>query len=310
MRVTTPPVEITENLVMLGTDAYPLYLVKGEHEGILFEAGTGAMGPLLREQMERLGIGADFVKQVIIPHAHPDHVMAVPLFREIFPDVTVTASQAAANTLSAEKAIGFFRQVDDALTASLTQAGLITEQHHPRPFADKQIAVDRIIQEGDAVALDGVSFRVLETPGHSDCSLSFYEPDGRLLLASDATAYYLPEHDAWWPNYFSDYAAYLGSMRRLAELEAEILCPGHQGAVKGAEDVRSYLAASISATEEYHGRIIAEAKAGKPVRRIAEELGCEVYEKTQLLPVEFFQKNCGLMVKHSLRHAGMSVNKT
>ena len=309
MLINDPPVEITDDLLMFGTNEYPLYLFKGQREAAVFEAGTGAMGPLLREQMERLGIGQELVSQVVIPHAHPDHVMAVPLFREIFPGVTVLASETAAKTLSTEKAIAFFCQVDDALTASCMKAGLITEQHRPQPLAEKQIAVDRTIAEGDTVTVEGASFEVLETPGHSDCSLSFYEPGRGLLLISDATGYYMPRHDCWWPNYFTGYELYLSSIRRLAALDAEILCLGHHAAIKDAEDVKSYFEAAIGATEQYHRRIVDEAKAGKSVRQIAEQLGSEIHQKTQLLPLDFFQKNCGLMVKQSLKHEGISLDK-
>jgi len=31
-----------------------------------------------------------------------------------------------------------------------------------------------------------------------------------------------------------------------------------------------------------------------------------VYQKTQLMPPDFFVKNCGLLVKTSLRHAGIA----
>jgi len=310
MLMSNPPVEIAERLWMLGTAAYPLYLFKGESEGAIFEGGTGSMGPLVRQQARQLGIGDDFVKQVVITHAHPDHVMAVPLLREIFPAVTVLASETAAKTLAAEKAISFFCQVDDALTNSLMKAQVIREEHRPSPFPDKQIAVDRTLKEGDGVAVgSGVRFEVLETPGHSDCSLSFFEPVGKTLLISDASGYYLPEHDCWWPNYFTGYEAYLGSMRRLAALHAETLCLSHNAAIKGADDVVSYFERAISATEQYHERIIQEHQAGKTVRQIAEELGAEVYEKTQLLPLDFFQKNCGLLVKQSLRHEGVELDK-
>ena len=309
MRIKDPPVQITDNLLMFGSNEYPIYLFKGEREAALFEGGTGAMGPLLCEQIERLGIRKDLVKQAIIPHAHPDHVMAIPLFREIFPGITVTASAAAAQTLSAEKAIAYFCQVDDALTGSLLKAGIITEQHRPKPLAEKQIAVDRLIAEGDTIAIDGTSLQVLETPGHSECSLSFHEPGEGILLISDAAPYYLPEHGCWWPDYFAGYGAYLDSLNRLAGLGAEILCLGHNGVIKGFEEVASYFGKVTSATRQYHQRILGETQAGKSVRQIAEQLGSEVYEKTQLLPVEFFQKNCGLLVKQSLRHEGISPDK-
>ena len=236
---------------MLGTAAYPLYLFKGEREGTIFEGGTSAMGPLVRQQMRELGAGEDFVRRLVITHAHPDHVMAVPLLREIFPALTVLAGETAAKTLVVEKAISFFCQVDDALTGALMKAGVIKEEHRPKPFSDRQIAVDRTLKDGDEVAVDsGAGFGVLETPGHSDCSLSFYEPRRKILLISDASGYYLPEHDYWWPNYFTDYGAYLGSMRRLAALDAEILCLSHNAVVKGADDVASYFTGAISATEE------------------------------------------------------------
>lgn len=310
MLMTRPPVEVAPNLLMLGTAPYPLYLYRGGREGTIFEGGVGAMGPLVLEQMAGLGIGRDCVRQVVVTHAHPDHVMAVPLFREAFPGVVVLASEAAARTLSAAKAVGFFRQVDAALTGALAKAGLITDAHHPAPLAEDRIVVDRVLKEGDAVTVgEGAAFGVLETPGHSECSLSFHEPQAGILIISDATGYYLPESSYWWPNYFADYGAYLGSMRRLADLGAEVLCLSHNAVVWGAADVRAYFDGAIAATEAYHARIVAQARAGKSVREIAGELGAQVYEKTQLLPLDFFQKNCSLLVKQSLRHEGMTADK-
>jgi glyoxylase-like metal-dependent hydrolase (beta-lactamase superfamily II) len=251
-----------------------------------------------------LGIGADFVKQVVVTHGHPDHVMEVPMFREMFPGVKVLASEPAARTLAAEKAVAFFCQMDEALTGALLASGSIAEKHRPQPLAEKQIPVDRVIGEGDEVTLEDARFEVLATPGHSDCSLSFYEPRRKILLVSDATGYYIPDADTWWPNYFSDYGAYVASMRRLAELDAEVLCLSHNAAIRGREDVRAYFDAAIAATEAYHRRILDAREAGKSVREIAEMLGAEVYEKTQLLPLDFFQKNCGLLVKKSVAEVG------
>ena len=102
--------------------------------------------------------------------------MAVPLFREMFPGVTVIASATAAKTLQAEKAVAFFCKMDDMLTGALIQSGVVGEQHRRPPLAANQIAVDRVVQEGDRIEVDeGVALEVLETPGHSDCSLSFYD---------------------------------------------------------------------------------------------------------------------------------------
>ena len=94
-------------------------------------------------------------------------------------------------------------------------------------------------------------------------------------------------------------------LRISRELGAEVICMGHHGAVTGAEDVRTFFGRMIAATEQYHGRIIEAARAGKSVREIAEALGAEIHAKSKLLPPDFFQKNCALLVKQSLKHEGI-----
>jgi hypothetical protein len=95
-------------------------------------------------------------------------------------------------------------------------------------------------------------------------------------------------------------------MERLAGLDAELLCLSHNAAVRGRDDIRAYFAGAIAATRQYHERIVDETKAGKPVRQIAEQLGADIHSRTPLLPLDFFQKKCGLLVKQSLKYAGLS----
>lgn len=302
MLINNPPVKITDDLMMLGSAEYPLYLLRGH---TIVEGGVGSMAPLLGEQLDSLSIPRDAIRQAVVMHGHPDHVMALPAFREMFPGIRFLASELAAATLQNEKAVGFFRQIDDTLTASLTKAGTIAERHHPKPLAENKIAVDATLKEGDTLDIDGAAFAVLQTPGHSDCSLSLHQPESGLLLISDVSGYYMPSHDCWWANYFSGYAAYMNSMRRLAQLDAEVLCLGHLAVIRGAEAVRTYFDRAIAATEQCHQQIVAETKAGKSGREIAAQIGAEVYEKTQLMPLEFMQKNSSLLVKQSLKHEGI-----
>ena len=72
MLIKNPPVQILDNLWMLGTNQYPLYLVKSAHEAAVFEGGVGAMGKVLGEQLQAMPDLAHAVKQVVVTHAHPD----------------------------------------------------------------------------------------------------------------------------------------------------------------------------------------------------------------------------------------------
>jgi glyoxylase-like metal-dependent hydrolase (beta-lactamase superfamily II) len=307
--INNPPARLADGLWMLGTAAYPVYLCCDGDEAAIFEGGIGAVASLVARQLTDLGIAAKTVTQAIVTHAHPDHVMAIPRFRAVFAELRVVASETAAKTLAAEKAVAFFHQIDEALFGSLVAMGRIGPEHRPAALADKQITVDRVVKEGDTVAIGARSFDVLATPGHSECSLSFFDRASRALVASDATGFYVPERETWWPNYFAGYAAYLASMQRLAALDAEVLCLSHNGAVCGAESVRDYFARAIAATEAYHRRIVEQIRAGKAAGELAAELGREAYDFAPVLPAEFFQKNCSLLIKQSLKHAGLAAEK-
>lgn len=306
MFLKNPPVEIAKNFWMLGTIEYPVFCFQDAGECVIFEAGVSAVAAVIARQIAALGIAPEAVKQVVITHAHPDHVMGVPVFRKLFPNVTVLASGLAAKTLTVDKAVAFFCKVDQALAAALKTAGSLAATDQAQPPAEMKIAVDRTLKAGDSVTVGGARFAVLETPGHSDCSLSFHEPDRGILIISDVSGYYLPDQNWWWPNYFSSYTATLDSLRRLASLKAEVLCLSHNAVIRGATGIADYFKGALAATETYHQRIVDEARSGKPSRVLAEQLGSEVFAKTQLLPLDFFQKNCALLVKQSFQQAGIS----
>lgn len=303
MLIDNPPVEIVPDLWMLGTREYPLYYCRGDQADTLLEGGIGASAPLLARQFDELGFAAERLRQIVVTHAHPDHVMAVAALRELFPQARVLASATAARTMASEKAMALFGKLDAMLLSSLVSAGRIEQSDRPQSPDAGPLAVDVALAEGDRVEIaPGRSLEVLETPGHSACSLSFFDRAAGVLIISDATGYYLPEAGCWWPNYFTDYGQYVASIERLASLEAEVLCLSHNAALRGREAVRDYFRDALAATKQYHERIVAEIAAGKPERELAETLGAEVYARTTLLPLDFFQKNCALLVKLSLQH--------
>lgn len=298
MIVNNPPAELVGRVWMLGTGAYPIYLIRGHEHGLLVEGGISALGPVLRRQLAAMAVKEGYVTEAVITHAHPDHVMAVPTLRELFPGLVVSSSAAAAEVLNSEKALAFFKQIDQSLTEALSKRGEASDAADAPPDCSL-IHVDRVLHDGDTIAVDDMQWSVLATPGHSACSISLFEPQARVLIISDASGYYLPEHRYWWPNYFTDFGQYAASLERLAALGADVLCLSHNAAVVGTAEVADYFAGALAATRDYHRRIVTELAAGAPPRQLAEQLGAEVHARTNILPVEFFQKNCSLLVKLS-----------
>lgn len=308
MMLKDPPAQIIDRLWMLGTNAFPLYLYQGDKDVgcTIFEGVVSAMGQVLEQQLQSLGIAHEQIQQVVVTHAHPDHVMAIPVFRQMFPQVSVIASKPAAKTLQIEKAVAFFGKMDGALTNWLVERKLIDSVTQSEPVTGP-IAVDRVVGEGDHIQVSqDIAFEVLETPGHSVCSLSFYEPHDRVLIISDATGYYLPDQDYMWPGYLTNYGDYLRSIAILSAKGAETLCLSHNAVIQGTEEVAAYFQRAVAETEQYHDYIVTQAKSGASVQTIAEELGADVYERTGQLSLDFFHKNCALLIKNSLQHEGLA----
>jgi endoribonuclease LACTB2 len=90
-----------------------------------------------------------------------------------------------------------------------------------------RVIIDRVIEEGERIALDGpvpLSLEALHTPGHAPGHLCFWEPQSRSLIAGDmvasvGTIVIQPED--------GDMQAYLASLERMDALDASQLLPAH-----------------------------------------------------------------------------------
>ena len=181
----------------------------------------------------------------------------------MFPGLSILASAAAAATLNAGESGGLLPQDRRRLDGRLAEDPARSPQPPlPPPLAENRIAVDRVVREGDVIAVDEPSWRGV---GDARPQRLQHQPArcGRsgVLVISDATGYYLPESRTWWPNYFSGYAAYVASIERLAALDAEIALPepqrrhGRRGRMS-----ESTSHGALAATRQYHDRIVAETK--------------------------------------------------
>jgi glyoxylase-like metal-dependent hydrolase (beta-lactamase superfamily II) len=107
-------------------------------------------------------------------------------------------------------------------------AALAGSAHRPVPVRaldPRQRLGEEGLGEGDVVAVDGLEVRVLETPGHSDDSLSFWlAADGAVLTGDTILGYGTTVVE----GRLGDYLASLDRLRAFAEeTGAATILPGH-----------------------------------------------------------------------------------
>jgi len=99
------------------------------------------------------------------------------------------------------------------------------------------MAVDATLEEGDRLdALGGAA--VVHVPGHTPGSIALYLPAERVLLCGDTIRNGGEQLTPPPEQYTADVKGAIASIRRMAELEFDVLCVDHGAPVAGGANER------------------------------------------------------------------------
>jgi metallo-beta-lactamase class B len=137
------PVKIVGNVYYVGTRGLSSFLVVTPAGGILIDSGEEASVPFVRANVERLGFRLTEVKILLAGHAHFDHVGGHAAIKRL--------SGAQVVVMDADR---------DGLESGTDRSALGNGGWTP-------VHVDRVIKDGDTVALGGTTLRAVWAPGHT-----------------------------------------------------------------------------------------------------------------------------------------------
>jgi 2-aminobenzoylacetyl-CoA thioesterase len=240
--------EVKDGFFVTGWSHNPIYLLKGK-KPVLFDGGLALLGRVYRDAITSV-LNGDAPRMVFITHVHFDHCGAVPYMKKAFPGLEAAASQKAKDILKRPNAIKLIQQLSEGaenVLAEFDQARLVRVPFEP-------FEVERVLGDGDRVDLeDGLTVHVLATPGHTWDFLSYYVPEKKILVASESAGCALSSGYISTDS-LADFGLYLNSLKRLASLDARILCQGHRY-VYVDEDVDAFLQRSIRTALEFKAMV-------------------------------------------------------
>jgi hydroxyacylglutathione hydrolase len=186
------------------------YFIDGPSR-ILIDPGHRALFKHVELGLKNLGLKTDDIDLVICTHAHPDHLEAVQIFKK----------KSALFTLHADE----WRWVETEGKQMSAAFGIDIDALSP----------DFFLQEG-ALAVDGLDLQVFLTPGHSPGSVCIYWPLHKALFTGD-----LVFKDGLGRTDLpgGDGAKIKESIRRMSQLDVELLLSGHGDVIAGAQAVKS-----------------------------------------------------------------------
>lgn len=239
--------EMADGIHMLGHRAVPVFLVDGDRPA-LFDAGLAFLGPVYTRQIRQV-LDDRQPEWCFLTHSHFDHCGAVAYLKAQFPQMKLVCSKRAADVFSRPNAISLIADLNHFAAGMAVEFGV-----DPGQAIFEAFDVDLTTGEGDGFQISSDrTVRVMETPGHTWDFLSYYIPQDKLLVSSEALG--TPDETGYiMTDCLVDYDEYYQSMQRLNRLDVETLCLGHIQAYTGG-DARRHMAASLVQSRHFRDMV-------------------------------------------------------
>jgi glyoxylase-like metal-dependent hydrolase (beta-lactamase superfamily II) len=300
-----PPVPLTKNITLLGTEFFNLYLVKGETFAVI-EGGVSAVAHDFLAQLSQLRVPPESISYLVVLHSHFDHMMVFSILKDRYPWLKIVSSRLNQAVFSSERILAKVFEADRKIALAMIERGLISEI--PSLSPQTSFPLDLPVEGNSSLDLgNGVRLTFIETPGHSpDCLSAYYEQEG-VLFCTDAAGFYVPP-DLFYPNYWYSLEASDTSFERMKETDPEILCRGHYGAIVGRESVRKNLQSAHGKMRDFKPFVLDRIQSGWSVddmtREVTKQFSRGVLE---LFPYEDNYRLWRLLIRRTLEHLGIEI---
>ena len=188
-----------ENLVTVTIRSTHYYLIDALQGKLMVDAGWSGSLPALKNQLKRYGLDLAAIRYVMLTHHHPDHAGLAQELKQA----------SGARLVILEKQVPFLED----LNAFMVGKGL----HHEPVRINEGDLVLKSSNRADLARI-GVRGEIVETPGHSDDSVSLVLDSGMAFTG-----------DLHPPDFVAGEArqATCQSWKKLVGMDARIIYPAH-----------------------------------------------------------------------------------
>ena len=182
----------------------------------LIDAGLMGKGKYKIESILGMGIECADIKRVIMTHTHLDHIGCLADILRVIPHAEVWVHAMEAEPLE---------RGDERIVYGMDMfRGICQAQYGIEPGAFC-FEVQRKLDGDETLEIGGQSWEVIHVPGHSEGSIALYDRTGKILIPGDVV--YADYAIGRFDLVGSSGAQHKESLYTLAELEVDVLLPGH-----------------------------------------------------------------------------------
>ncbi len=188
----------------------------GSGEATIIDVGLMGKSQYKLESIEALGFDLKEIKRVLMTHTHLDHIGCLPEILDVLPDLELWVHEAEGRPLE---------QGDERVVYGMEMFRSMCQSQYGIPDGKFTFQVHRKVTDGESLDLGGASWQVIHIPGHSPGSIALYDAARNILIPGDTV--YADYAIGRFDLHGASGAQLRDSLARLAELEVDILLPGH-----------------------------------------------------------------------------------
>lgn len=278
------PLTITDVRFLPGDSAF---LLDDGETSILYDTGFAFTGYAVADKIKAV-LGERKLDYIFLTHSHYDHALGSVYIAKRYPEVKIVAGEYATRIFAKDSAKSVMRDLDRKFA---TKCGM-------EDYEDliNELRVDIPVADGDVIRAGKMTFRVINLPGHTRCSVGFYLEENKLLLNSETIGVY-DGNSMVVPSYLIGYETTLESISKVEALEIENVLMPHFGLLDKEQTAR-YLKLARKAAVDTAAFIKAELRKGSGNREIIEKMKERFYYgyiKT-IYPINAMELNSDIMI--------------
>lgn len=252
-----------------GVHGCEAYLLTTDKSAVVIDAGYGFCADKTVENI-RAELGDRKLEHIILTHSHYDHVLGSPVISQAFPNAKIYAHPRTKQIFTKTNAKRVMEEMNQAAAKDRgnTAPSGCTENLH----------VDETVNEGDIIKVRDMTIRVIETPGHTNCSISLFIEEDKFLIAGETLGVAL-DFPQIVPTFITSYEDTIDSLRKAKSYDPEKLLLPHGYVINGSDVDIYFENAEREATNIYD--IVKESyKKSCSVEEIVEQLKSIYYKGT------------------------------
>ncbi len=285
---------LCDGVRVLGNAYAFVYFIESGGKRALVDTGTAFWGLQISGFFEAENV--DFLPYVLFTHSHYDHIGGMPVIGKSVGVGKHVAHAGFDRVFSSRRALSLIENLN---RKELELIG-VDYDYHFEPFP-----IDERAEDGKRILIDSLEVLILETPGHTRDSVSYYIPRCALAVVGEAVGVPNADYTYILPQFLADVELYLSSFEKISSLDIEILGLPHERIIRGREAVRDFLRRSREYTMEYIGDIRQALERFDSFEEVMEYMVEKYYRAKKIRqPIYAFKENLRAQIRAVKRLMG------